>query len=539
MPHPDGNAPVSPMPRWPGLGLWNLYFLAKLALAWAGYLNLHVLPNAVLAAALLLPLPGRALPIARQLIAVPIGVMLFYHDTWLPPFSRLLAQPDILDFSAVYLLELLNRFIDWNLVGLFFVSLVAYLLLAQWLRLTTITIAVLLWFGSAGLSSQIIPTPVAARQSPLAASPDNAPVSDALLNAKLESFYRTEAERQVEFPSAAAQDFDLLLLNICSLSWDDLDAVGLRDHALFQRMDLIFDNFNTASSYSGPSAIRLLRANCGQAPHPQLYQSAPAQCLLFENLRKLGFSGDLALNHDGRFGNFLDDLHNQTGLSEPAVEGNSFRRAFVSFDNSPIWRDQEVLGAWWQQRQRSGGQPAALYYNSITLHDGNRIVLADGGTQAADFQSRARLLLDDLDRFVRQLERSGRPVVVIFVPEHGAALHGDRMQISGMREIPSSSITHVPVAVKLIGLEAPELAAPLRIGEPSSYLALSELVARLLATPTFNKDAGFSWGSLLHDLPTTPAVSENGPSVVLEHDGIPYVRLKEKGAWLPYPQRTR
>ena len=42
---------------------------------------------------------------------------LFYQDTWLPPFSRLLDQPGVLNFTADYLLELTGRFIDWNLCG--------------------------------------------------------------------------------------------------------------------------------------------------------------------------------------------------------------------------------------------------------------------------------------------------------------------------------------------------------------------------------------------------------------------------------------
>ncbi|MNE93053.1 hypothetical protein D3C80_1908510 [compost metagenome] len=47
----------SPWLDWQGLGGWNIYFLAKLALLWAGYLNFHPLINLVFAAALIFPLP--------------------------------------------------------------------------------------------------------------------------------------------------------------------------------------------------------------------------------------------------------------------------------------------------------------------------------------------------------------------------------------------------------------------------------------------------------------------------------------------------
>lgn len=54
------DIPSSPWLDWQGLGGWNIYFLFKLALLWAGYLNFHPLPNLVFACALLLPLrwPG-------------------------------------------------------------------------------------------------------------------------------------------------------------------------------------------------------------------------------------------------------------------------------------------------------------------------------------------------------------------------------------------------------------------------------------------------------------------------------------------------
>ena len=43
---------------WRGLGGWNLYFLAKFALLWFGYLNFHALPNLVFMAFLLMPIPS-------------------------------------------------------------------------------------------------------------------------------------------------------------------------------------------------------------------------------------------------------------------------------------------------------------------------------------------------------------------------------------------------------------------------------------------------------------------------------------------------
>ncbi len=62
--------------------------------------------------------------------------------------------------------------------------------------------------------------------------------------------------------------------------------------------------------------------------------------------------------------------------------------------------------------------------------------------------------------------------MVVVVPEHGGALKGDRMQVSGLRDIPSPSITDVPVGVKFFGMKAPHQGAPIVIDQPSSFLAI-------------------------------------------------------------------
>lgn len=529
--------------NWPGLGLWNLYFIIKLALFWAGYLNLQLLPNLVFAAVLLVPLGHRYLRWLRTVIAVPAGVALFYQDTWLPPFSRLLDQPGVLDFSGQYVLELLGRFIDPNLCGKLLVLIVGYFFVRQWLRLTTLTLAGFAWLGGAALLA--VQTPggdaVANVAVPGSVAVSNAEPDSRTLDAYLQKFYDTEATRQVTFqPStSAAQPFDLLLINICSMAWDDLESVGLRDNALFEQMDVVFDNFNSATSYSGPAAIRLLRASCGQQPHSKLYGMAPQQCLLMDDLSKLGFNNQVMLNHTGQFEGFIDEVRSQGSLPPPQVSTANLPRVLVGFDGSPIWRDREVLNKWWLNRLGQNNDRVALFYNSTTLHDGNRSLTADGSTRSAEYKPRAQTLLDDLNGFLKELDKSGRRVVVVIVPEHGAALHGDRMQIDGMREIPSASITHVPVGIKLVGMGPRAGNGPLHVTEPSSYLALSEIISRLYSASAQGDGQGPDWQTVLANLPKTPMVSENVGTVVLDYAGKPYVRIKEKGAWLPYPQRFK
>lgn len=540
--HEPLNISVPAQASWPGLGAWNLYFLFKFLLLGLGLLNFQPLPNLVFAACLVVPLPGRAWRIVRQLIAIPIGIALLYHDTWLPPFERLLAQPGVLDFAPDYLLDLASRFVDWTLLGLCALLVIAYSYVANWVRLSVFCLGGLLWLNLSSTSLWAhVPNVAASPAGPaVSGTVESAPAAandNLALDTWLDDFFKTEATRHTQFPAPSEQAaaFDVIVLNICSLAWDDLDAVGLRDNALLQRMDVVFDRFNSATSYSGPAAIRLLRASCGQPRHQALYEPAPEQCLLFQNLANLGFRSETLMNHNGRFDGFGDEISAQ-GMPQPALSSQSFSRALAGFDGSPIARDFDVLSGWWKQRQQQSDARVGLFYNSISLHDGNRIVGADGNAQSAEYRPRAQRLLDDISRFIDELERSGKPVAVLLVPEHGAALHGDRMQIAGMREIPRPSITQVPVGLKLIGMTpAASSGQPVHVQQPTSFLALSELVSRLYSAQRNGSQVDID--ALTANLPRTEPVSETAGAQVIEHAGQPYVRLGGQTTWLPYPNR--
>ena len=124
----------------------------------------------------------------------------------------------------------------------------------------------------------------------------------------------------------------------------------------------------------------------------------------------------------------------------------------ASFDGEPIYRGDALFGRWLNERTQSQAARNVTFFNLIALHDGNRYVAS---RQIAPYKERLKTLLDQLDDFMTTLEQSGRKVAVVMVPEHGAALTGDKMQMAGLRDIPSPSITLVPVGVALLGTKAP------------------------------------------------------------------------------------
>ncbi|MEW5290479.1 cellulose biosynthesis protein BcsG [Erwinia papayae] len=547
------HQPVKPDPllHWRGLGGWNFYFLVKFALLWFGYLNFHALSNLVFLAALLFPLPSPRLHHLRHWLAVPVAIALFWHDTWLPGPESIASQgSQLTGFSGAYLLDLANRFINWPMIGTGFVMLVGYLFIAQWLRITVLVTLMLLWINLvnlAGPAFRLLPdketTPQAVLNTPTpsgnvakaaSASDQSAPPTSENLTAWLNQFYQSEKQRITAFPDALPADatpFDILVINICSLAWSDLDDAQLRNHPLWKHFDVVLNNYNSATGYSGPAGIRLLRASCGQASHASLYQPADQRCYLFDNLAKLGFKSELMMDHTGVFGDYLKELRDDGHLQAPLMAQNGINAAWSSFDSSPVLNDAEVMQRWLAERQKSHDPRSATFYNLIPLHDGTREL---GSTKTAAWQPRARQLFDQLDAFLTRLDKSGRKVMVIVAPEHGAALEGDKMQMPGLRDIPSPAITHVPVGIMFAGMKAPHQQQPLQVDAPTSLLALSDLISRVVDGQVFNA-ANVSMSALTENLPQSPVVSENDNAVVILYQGKPWVRLNG-GDWVAWPQ---
>ncbi|QHE92701.1 cellulose biosynthesis protein BcsG [Pandoraea fibrosis] len=544
------------------MGIWNLYFILKLLLLWAGIIGFHMLPNFIFAVLLTIRLRPRWARIARQVIAIPAGAALLYYDSNLPPFARFIEQlPALLQFRFSYIIELLGRFVsarDWLLLA---IMVLVYWIVNRWVRVTTfVLLALLIVPGVLRVGTLVSVSPVVAAQGDTSAvtagagagatgaagggatagaagefvAGDGEVPPGANPNAALNSFYARELTRSVSLPAqaGAGPDFDIIFLHICSLAQDDLDVDNLNNQPLLSRFDFVFKNFNSAASYSGPAAIRVLRAGCGQPTHKALYDPAGPQCYVMSDLKQLGFTPTLALNHDGHFDNFMQEVQQNFNVQGITPFDNTHARvAMRAFDETPIRSDGDVLQSWWKQRTAQPDKRVALYYNTISLHDGNRL---EGSklSSAQSYPLRAKAMFDDFSQFIDTIAKSGRKAVVVFVPEHGAALRGSKLQISGMREIPLPEITHVPVAVKLVGFGNDATAAhgtPITISTPTSYLALMTLVSHLVANNPFAGTPDLA--QYANDLPQTAFVSANEQTTVMRYDGKMLIRGAD-GVWL-------
>jgi cellulose synthase operon protein YhjU len=524
------------------MGFWNLYFVVKIFLASIGSLKPSWWLNLLFALGLLVPLRQRWQRTLRQVLAVLAGLALLYHESSLPPFGYLMRQlPGLAAFSPTYLLELARRVFTPAMIYLPILAVAIYVVVNRWVRVTTFVLLALivlpLWEGIGSLVAQ------SAAPAGYAANPH----ADAnLANAgadgqtgsydeQLAAFHHAEKSRRVAFtPPGAdpAAQFDVIVIHICSLSWDDIDVSNLDNAPLLSRFDYVFKNFSSAASYSGPAAIRLLRASCGQEPHQDLYGATSADCHVFADLAAAGYDVQFLMNHDGRFDDFRGVIEREIGVPDVQPQSNQgLPTAMREFDGSPLVGDYDVLARWYQGRVAKGGRPVALYYNTVSLHDGNRLPNSNLSS-VQSYPIRLKKLMDDIDRLIDVIGQSGRKAVLVFVPEHGAALRGDAGQISGLREIPTPRIIRVPVGVKLIGLAADK--APqgkgVVIDKPTSYLALAQLMSNLMSHSPFAADAP-ALQQYANDLPQTRLVGENENTVTLgTADG--YVIHTPEGVWM-------
>ncbi|MHA2709179.1 cellulose biosynthesis protein BcsG [Vibrio owensii] len=526
-----------------GLGWWNIYFIAKVALFLQGIIDFHPLKNFALLLFILLPVPLRALNVLRHVIAVIIAAWLLHYDSFLPPLERLWAQAgQLMQFEFSYLVELMGRFISVQaLLGLFALC-AAYFILSKFLRVSVFVVIAMVYVSIPKTPQTSVtvettqPAPPATTEVAETAQPRVTEINDESLNSMTADFFAKEASRRVSFSPDSAQDapFDLLFLSICSVAWDDIEIAGLADHLLFKEFDVMFDNFSAATSYSGPAVVRLLRASCGQQEHSKLFEPAPKQCYLFDNLKDLGFKENLLMNHNGVFDSFLELIKKDGDLKTNLMSQDGFKPYQKSFDGSSIFRDKQVLDDWWQQRIKSDDEKVVALYNTISLHDGNRIINANSTTSMVSYKKRLKNLLDDLYSFFQELKASKRNIVVALVPEHGAGMRGDRMQISGMREIPAPTIVHTPVGIKVFGEGIQRQGDTKHVKAPSSYLALSQLVSNILEQNIYEKKS-FSPDELAGNLPETQVVAQNSGSTLIEVNGQYYVSL-DGSSWIEYPK---
>lgn len=522
-----------------GLGLWSVYFLFKFGLYFASYIGFNLLLNFLLCVAMCLRPVNKKLKIVYTVGLAFAAMALLYQDSYLPDLHQILVQKEnIADFSTIYILQFLTDFLNMHMVAAIIFLILAFFLVKDWIRITTVVYILFMW--TLGLNYDLLPTKEVkiATTTTYTGNQDiplqNQPATNENLNNYLDVFTTKEKSRIITMPTqlgSSFEPFDIVIINICSMADDDLKYSGLQSHPIFDKFDITFKDFNSAASYSTPASLRLLRANCGQETEKEIYQTRKPECELITSLESIGFSSSLYLDHVGKYGNYLDSLRKLAGLNAPLNDLNALGIQYNSFDGSPIYSDKDLFDNYLRYMKSNAVHNNIAFFNLIALHDGNTL---PDDHKPLSYTLRANKLLDNIDELITELDKSGRKTMLIIVPEHGAALRGDKMQISKLREIPNTKITHVPTYIKFIGLGSEENRGnQIKLQGTYSYLALSELIRRVINDNIYNLKDRKQLYQLVTDLPQTADVSESTNSFFLRFAQKPFFKLKGD-EWKPY-----
>ncbi len=514
-----------PLLAWLLMGGWAYYFIAKLAMFGLGLIAFHPLENLAFAAFVLLPFARfRRL---KAIVCLFAGIALLYYDSWLPPISRVLEKASSLaNFSPAYLFELVTRFFSMQTMALLAMLWLAYWLLKKRVNFGALVILCMLGVWVLQSAKPVLREIRGGEQLAANSMPD--------MDRVMRNFFDNEAWRSVSLvkPQPDAAPFDIVIVHVCSLSWDDVRATGLEQHPLWGRFDIMLTKFNSAASYSGPAAIHLLRATCGQQEHGKMYAAAPSKCYLMNGLKGSGFEPELAMNHNGKFDDFLGQVQTYGGLNMPPMPLDGVDIAQESFYATPVYDDLSLIRRWSKNRARSGKSRVALYYDTVSLHDGNYLP----GTESLPntlktYKTRLVKFLDEMEKIMQTLENSERRTVVVMVSDHGGAVRGDKMQIAGLRELPTPAITMVPVGIRVIG--GRRQGEQLTVDQPTSYLAIAHILARMLDKSPYGDS--FLPADYAVELPTTPYVAQNEKLTVAEYNGRYYLNRGDAG-WMDYTE---
>lgn len=527
-----------------GLGFWSILFIFKFGLLFFSFINFDFVPNVLLCLAMTLSIKKRFINVLYQLCLGILAIALLYHDSYLPSISQILNQKNnIQGFSLSYIVDFITDFVNPNMIyALLFITICVFFL-REWIRVTTLVFIGFIYIFYSSFQAWM-PEKVENLTTQNTKKYENmdefndiddipaqtGDYSNANLNKYLESFNKFEQTRKIEYPeqlNTGFTPFNIVILNICSMSKDDINFSGLEAHPVFSKFDISLEHFNSVSSYSTPASLRLLRSNCGQETEGEMYAGRKPECELLTSLENIGFKPRLFMDHDGTYGEYLKTLREIAGLNADLNDLNKLQVSYKSFDGTPIYSDSDLFN-YYMKTVGATSSNSVSFFNLITLHDGNR---SANGKNKENYGNRLGILLNDIEGFIKHLESNNRQTLLIMVPEHGAALRGDKMQISRLREIPTSKITDIPVYIKFIGLK--NKIKSINLAGNYSYLALSELIKRTINTNFFVSNQKVN--VLLENLPQTAPVAESTNAFFMRFKSKNMFKLKGD-EWTPYTE---
>lgn len=494
---------------------WVFYFITVVFLHLFQIISAHAFYNLFLCLFVFFPLPDK-LPHKiifsrlQAFLGLVIGIILLWHESYLPPIATLwqfITNPELRP-SPVFLWRFILSEINLKLL-LFIIPTITFAYFLSYTKFKK-------YFGLFFLACFFL----------IGFTEKASVVGDFTAN-----FYQSESKKSIDFVDNLNNDFDIVILQLCSFSWDDFNYITYDIDPFLSQFDYIFTNFNTATSYSNPAVIRLLRSTCGQTTHEQLFSEVDNKCYLMNNLKNLGYSPYTSLNHNGVYSGFNEAIE-KYGMASVPLSNANLKPIEASFDGTYIYGDEETLSSWLETRKLDKNKKTVLFYNSTTLHTGGRYLDSAYLSNSDQYRLSLSKIIGDLNNFFVKIKKSNKNTIVIVLGEHGAALRGSVLQPGTVREIPLPSITTVPVAIKLFGpgFNNDQASRTIIIDKPASYLAMSDLLSQIIKISPQSR-ADLSSLKITDRYLTEEIVSENENGVIVKNKIGLFYKLKKYKTW--------
>jgi cellulose synthase operon protein YhjU len=513
------------------------YFFVRFFLYFSSYTSFSIIPNAALLLCGAVRFNNLFLRSLHYTLITVMAVFLFYYDSYLPGFEQILTS--IHENHDIEIIDSLLQMIFTSLILIICFIVIIVVFLSDVVHVYTVLAVIFAIIGIQSISpfmiNQLQAETTASTAENTGTSSDLVPQIGDKTAANIEKYsqdiFAKEASRLISMPyelPANFESFDILMVNICSMATDDIAASNQLNNELFSKFDIYFDSFNSATSYSTPATLRLLLSNCGHRTEHELYSEVKKECQLLTAMERIGYQIYVFFDHNGIYGSYKQTLHDLAGLPDNIYPLNKLNTRYTSFDGTTISADDDVFRAFVNIADKSSGQIFG-FMNLISLHDGNHIL---GEKHSAPYYPRLKTMLSDLSALVEMLSKRKRNTMLMIVPEHGAAIRGDKMQIARLREIPTDTITTVPVMVKFFGVDYPVTKHHLK--GPHSYLAISELIKRAIENNVFSKEhATANIDDIVTDLPMQSFIAESTNALFLNFKGTSMYKLKGE-EWAEY-----
>ncbi len=499
---------------------WNAFYIFKQGLCFLGFIGFSY-PLNILAFCLCgVHFGNKLMERVRALISCLTSLALLYHDSFLPGIEQMMAQRDnITQFSLSYVLEFIAGFVNVRMLIAIPVCFLLMYFVSRVIRgCTLVFMGFMVLFGVEGSDFQRLTS----QQDGVIASErflkDRSLDVDGMLaqrgsftRSNLSSyekqFYENEALRTVSFAASPVNAFSIVFITADGLSNDDLSTLNAHSHAVLQRFDLHLDNFNAVSVSEPELSARLFSSICGQR-HSDSYaneQSLNEKCSLPMTLARAGLSSVVLFDDAGKSTEFKKTAAG-FGIDPGAVQaisGEDSTRAM--FDLSlDLLRDQSSR--------------AIFMRFSQSLQNSNKAV-----AMAA--------FLANLNIFLDRLEYTGIRSLIVLMPGTGGS--SSDITLRSFQNIPSDKRCLGSVFFRLSSL--PHANEIYHVRENVSYLAVAEVISRIISMDPYAEDALISAQSLTDELPRTAFVGEDhGARFMLFRNRRFSVAEADSDAWISF-----